>query len=93
LQALGLDSLTGIQLRNRIEDDLGLSLSVVDFLKGLSMAQVGDRALATLAETPHENGETIGPALRAPVGLTPEQVDHLPEEKLDGLLDTLLNKL
>jgi hypothetical protein len=93
LQVLGLDSLTGIQLRNRIEDDLGLSLSVVDFLKGLSMAQVGDRALATLAEMPHENGEMIGPASRAPVGLTPEQVDHLSEDKLDGLLDTLLNKL
>lgn len=92
LQALGLDSLTGIQLRNRIEDDLGLSLSVVDFLKGLSMTQVADRAMASLANTPHENGEAARTASRPALGLTPEKVDHLPEEMLDGLLETLLDK-
>lgn len=92
LQALGLDSLTGIQLRNRIEDDLGLSLSVVDFLKGLSMAQVGDRAMAALTEIPSTSSEATRPAPPPAVDLTPEKVDHLPEEKLDSLLETLLNK-
>ena len=91
LQALGLDSLTGIQLRNRIEDDLGVSLSVVDFLKGLSMADVADRAMAALTETPQENGEGAEQSLRPLVSLTPEKVDSLPEEKLDGLLDALMN--
>jgi acyl carrier protein len=91
LQALGLDSLTGIQLRNRIEDDLGVSLSVVDFLKGLSMADVADRAMAALTETPQENGEGTEQSLRPLVSLTPEKVDSLPVEKLDGLLDALMN--
>jgi hypothetical protein len=92
LQALGLDSLTGIQLRNRIEDDLGLSLSVVDFLKGLSMTQVADRAMASLANAPQVNGEATRSTVRPALDLTPEKVDRLPEEALDGLLETLLDK-
>jgi hypothetical protein len=92
LQALGLDSLTGIQLRNRIEDDLGLSLSLIDFLKGLSMTQVADRVMATLTDSLHENGESTRSTLRPALDLTPEKVDHLPEEMLDGLLETLLDK-
>ena len=48
--------------------------------------------MATLTETPHDNGETVRPTLRPLVGLTPEMVARLPEEKLDGLLETLLNK-
>ncbi len=86
LQAFGLDSLTGIQLRNRIEDHLGLSLSVVDFLRGLSLGQIRDRAAAALSEKPDER--PTGP--RPPAGLTSENVDQLPEEKLDGLLESLL---
>jgi acyl transferase domain-containing protein/acyl-CoA synthetase (AMP-forming)/AMP-acid ligase II/SAM-dependent methyltransferase/acyl carrier protein len=92
LQALGLDSLTAIHLRNRIEDDLGLSLSLVDFLKGLCMAQVGDRAMAALAEAPQKKGEATRPPGPPPEGVTPEKVDHLPVEKLDGLLGSLLER-
>lgn len=86
LQAFGLDSLTGIQLRNRIEEDLGLSLSVVDFLRGLSLREIGDRASAALADAPNDEV----PARRLPSDLSLDNVDHLPEEKLNGLLDSLL---
>ena len=87
LQAFGLDSLTGIQLRNRIEEHLGLSLSVVDFLRGLSLREIGDRAMAALANTANDDE---GPVQRLPADLSLDTVDHLPEEKLNGLLDSLL---
>jgi acyl transferase domain-containing protein/acyl-CoA synthetase (AMP-forming)/AMP-acid ligase II/SAM-dependent methyltransferase/acyl carrier protein len=86
LQAFGLDSLTGIQLRNRIEEDLGLSLSVVDFLRGLSLREIGDRASAALADAPNDEE----PARLLPADLSLDKVDHLTEEKLNGLLDSLL---
>jgi acyl transferase domain-containing protein/acyl-CoA synthetase (AMP-forming)/AMP-acid ligase II/SAM-dependent methyltransferase/acyl carrier protein len=90
LQAFGLDSLTGIQLRNRVEDGLGLSLSVVDFLRGLSLREISDRALEALAELRPEDEADPPPDPRLPADLNLEKVDQLPEERLNGLLDSLL---
>ena len=40
LNNLGLDSLMAIQLKNRIEVDLAIAISVVQFLQGCSIAQL-----------------------------------------------------
>ncbi len=49
LQALGLDSLMALQFRNRLEKNLGVTLSVVDFLRGLDLNQLVDNTLKQLA--------------------------------------------
>ena len=90
-QAFGLDSLMGIQLRNRIETQLGISLSVVDFLKGLSFDQIITKAIKTLAEPSRDAKQPSRP--EAPTAdLTFEKVDQLPEDTLNTLLDSLLGR-
>jgi hypothetical protein len=91
-QAFGLDSLMGIQLRNRIEADLGLSLSVVDFLKGLTLNQLIDRMVAGLEEAPVQAVPAGEQPVPPPVDLTADKVDQLPEDALDALLGSLLKQ-
>jgi SAM-dependent methyltransferase len=79
-QAFGLDSLTGIQLRNRLEARLGISLSVVDFLKGLSLNQIIDKAAASLVqESPGESPPVAarsGDRATTPDRTTTESIDQ-----------------
>src|SRR5206468_2760967 len=49
LHSFGLDSLMAIQLRNRVEAELKISLSLVDFLKGLSLSQIVTNANQEMA--------------------------------------------
>lgn len=49
LLALGLDSLKVFELKNRIESDLEVEISVSDFFSGLSIAQLATKILAQLA--------------------------------------------
>jgi natural product biosynthesis luciferase-like monooxygenase protein len=45
LHAFGLDSLTAIELSNRIESDLGVSVSMMPFLQGLNVTQLAVQAM------------------------------------------------
>ena len=42
---LGFDSLMAVELRTRVEADLGITLPLVDLLQGPSVAQLGGRLL------------------------------------------------
>ena len=89
IQALGLDSLMAIQFRNRLEANLGVTLSVVDFLKGLSLNQLVENTLRRLggAEEPSPATKPRG----APVPtFSPDKLDTLSEGELDSLLEALL---
>jgi SAM-dependent methyltransferase len=89
LHAFGLDSLMAMQLRNRVESGLGVSLSLVQVLRGLSLRELVDDALRTLATSDPLPAEPAPDRLRL-AGLAAEQVDALPVGELDSLLHSLL---
>jgi amino acid adenylation domain-containing protein len=52
LNTLGLDSLMAVELKNRIAVDLGVKVSVVQFLEGLSIEQVAVQVVTLLSTSP-----------------------------------------
>ncbi|MCI0394193.1 MAG: AMP-binding protein, partial [Chloroflexi bacterium] len=68
LDALGLDSLMAIELRNALENSLGVTLPVVNFLQGPTITALVGQLLELLAAP-----QTAGPAIRpvAAGGLAP----------------------
>jgi phthiocerol/phenolphthiocerol synthesis type-I polyketide synthase D len=91
LSSLGIDSLMAVQLKNRIEVDLGAVLPMVSFLQGAGVAGLADRVLDQIAAAGDPTGtpeaESLGSedpdALLARLEtLSPEQVDALLGEML-----------
>lgn len=90
LQALGLDSLMALQFRNRLEANLGVTLSIVDFLKGLSLTQLVENTLRQLAATDTAGQVApVSPTTPDPV-VAAESVKNLSEGELDSLLQAFL---
>lgn len=85
LQTFGLDSLIAIQLRNRIETRLGVSLSIVELLKGTTLRRIIDDSLAQFeaGDSPREKAAPL-PEINA------EQVEQLSDAQLENALQTLL---
>ncbi|MBD2040610.1 non-ribosomal peptide synthetase [Microcoleus sp. FACHB-672] len=52
LNSLGLDSLKVFELKNKIETDLGVSLSVADFFEEINLSQLARQILEQVAEVP-----------------------------------------
>ena len=48
LTKLGIDSLMAVELKNRVEVDLGLTIPVTALLQGPSLAQLGARLVGQL---------------------------------------------
>jgi acyl transferase domain-containing protein/acyl carrier protein len=72
LNALGLDSMLAIELRNRIETSLGASPSLAELLQEASVASLSDLLLPRLDLA--AGGDVPGPV--APLELAPEGVDR-----------------
>ncbi|MBW4678519.1 MAG: amino acid adenylation domain-containing protein [Microcoleus vaginatus WJT46-NPBG5] len=52
LNSLGLDSLKVFELKNKIETDLGVSLSISDFFEEINLSQLAGQILEQVAEIP-----------------------------------------
>jgi acyl carrier protein len=79
LDQLGLDSLMAIELKNRVEVDLGVTLTMAHFLQMPSMEQL---AATVLAELP--DGEAPGEADRIDEVL--QKLEQLSDEEVQALL-------
>jgi hypothetical protein len=77
---LGMDSLMAVQLKNRIETDLGVLVPIAHFLQSPSVAQLTAQLL-----------EQLAPMLSTSIAeQTLVSIDQLSDEEVDAMLRDLL---
>jgi NADP-dependent 3-hydroxy acid dehydrogenase YdfG/acyl carrier protein len=81
LNRLGLDSLMAVEIKNRVESDLGVELSVVQFLQGPSIEELAADLKRQIGSA---DGDTSAP--KAAFGGSSELLSEL-DGDLDGGLD------
>ena len=99
LTALGLDSLMAIELKNRIERELTVHISIVAFLQGPSIRQFTAQLLEQLPQ-----GTQLTQAARSPQAAEVAQmktsleeigdvaIDQLSDDEVNALLSTMLHQ-
>ncbi|MBI4587208.1 MAG: polyketide synthase dehydratase domain-containing protein, partial [Candidatus Rokubacteria bacterium] len=88
LNTLGLDSLMAVQVKNRVETDLGVIVPVVSFLAGRSAAELAGQVLEQLTAP-------VPPSPAARLENAEEllaNIDRLPDDTVDALLSALLDE-
>ncbi len=95
LTEMGLDSLMAVELKSRMEHALGLTLPIVELLRGPSIRQLSQLLLVQFTgeeatERPAVDTPLPPPATQdsTPAALI-EQVEHLSEQEVDALLSGL----
>ena len=92
LNRLGMDSLMAVEMKNRIELDIGVVLPMVRLLKGPSLAQVAEQLVERLTAA---NGAPVrptpGPAAVAPEDLI-ARIDRMSDEEVESMLRSLMAK-
>lgn len=90
---LGVDSLMALELQMTIEKEFGVAVPTMEFLGGLSTAQVAARVL-TLVSDPVGDDAEVARSAPAPVGdigpVMAENIDDLSDEVVDALLEEAL---
>ena len=92
LRELGLDSLMAVEIRNRIEATLGVSIPLVSILEGPSVAQLAASVLARMGEAPGPSAAQSPPAEQGAPRSAQEllaRIDDLPETEVDRLLSEM----
>ncbi len=80
LNRLGIDSLMAVELKNRIELDLGTTIPVAKLLQGPSVALLTDELLASLPASSSEDDA-------AKVAQLLDQLDQLSEDEVKAILE------
>ena len=88
LRHLGFDSLMAIELKNRIEADLGVVVPMVMFLDDISLSDLGKQVLAELSSTPEETQAAI--PLHSENSQRLAALDELSDDEVTAMLTTLL---
>jgi NAD(P)-dependent dehydrogenase (short-subunit alcohol dehydrogenase family) len=89
LNTMGLDSLMAVQVKNRVEVDLGVPVPVISFFAGASVAQLAGQVLAGLITASSRSGTS-----RVRVGNAEEllaNIAELPDAQVEKLLSALLD--
>ncbi len=94
LLGLGMDSLMAVELKNRIESDLGVNIPITYFLEEASVAGLSARislALGINIQSQNKGGldDTID---AAKAQLLLENIDQLSEDEVNALLNNLMDK-
>jgi acyl transferase domain-containing protein len=105
VDTLGMDSLTAVEIKNRIERDLHITIPVVKFLNGYSVADCAAFLLAELSAKPPSNvpGHVAGasitalPTVASPTVLQPEsdierQIAAMSSAQVDAMLELLMHE-
>jgi acyl carrier protein len=99
LDTIGLDSLMTIELKQRVESGLGVSLAMTELVHEMTIAGLAGRLAETLAEHPggphhSSNGSAAGVASVVSDGEARRvlaQLDQLSDEEVSALLDRMLS--
>ena len=92
---LGIDSLMAVELRNWVEQELRVSLPIMELMRSPSLARLTDLLLEQLA-APEGTAITAGRNGHAttPAGAKPEEllahIEELPGEEVEAMLNALL---
>jgi acyl transferase domain-containing protein len=84
ITTLGLDSLMSIELKNRVETGLGVTLPIVDLLKGPSLAGLAENILARLAQSTE--------VMKITPAVAREELADLDDQQVEALLSDLLGE-
>jgi acyl carrier protein len=94
LTYLGLDSLMALELRNRIDSGLQMSVPVPTLLEGSSVADLHALLLGKLGEEqpqqPAAPSSALSPDAEQDASAVLAQLDNMSEENIDQLLERLL---
>jgi NAD(P)-dependent dehydrogenase (short-subunit alcohol dehydrogenase family)/acyl carrier protein len=91
LNNLGIDSLMAVELKNRVETDLEMSVPVTVLLQGPSIAQL---TTALLDQLPATTSAPAGaPEAQEIDDQVQAQVDELSDEEVDELLNAMANEV